>query len=197
MEEVAKSSQFIAYKNQLVKYLREFIKFLQESSYQIEEKLKNIDKTVELNIFEKIYLGEKNIIRIDKIDEEIDEQEYKQRNIAKWENIKKQFICSNTRISEVEKINEKTTEIIRKITRIANQIAESKGNVSSKKAEYKKICEMFCKTQSIEEYPENNQNCVLKCEDGNLEMPAFVLEFIDNQKLPISLIYCRIAEIKY
>ena len=151
MEEVAKSSQFIVYKNQLVKYLREFIKILQESSYQIEEKLKNIDKTVENSIFEKIYLGEKNIIRIDKLEEEIDEQEYNQRNIAKWENIKKWFIGSETRISEVEKINEKTTEIIRKITRIANQIAESKGNVSSKKAEYKKICEMFCKTESIEE----------------------------------------------
>ena len=51
---------------------------------------------------------------------------------------KKWFIGTNSRQSEVEKINEKTTEIIRKITRIANQIAESKGNVSSRKAEYKK-----------------------------------------------------------
>ncbi|MBR2786817.1 MAG: TIGR02677 family protein [Clostridia bacterium] len=151
MEEVAKSSQFIVYKNKLVKYLREFIKILQQNSYQIEEKLKNVDKTVENTIFEKILLGEKNIMRVDRIDEEIDEIEYNQRNIAKWENIKKWFIGSETRISEVEKINEKTTEIIRKITRIANQIAESKGNVSSKKAEYKKICEMFCKTESIEE----------------------------------------------
>ena len=151
MEEVAKSTQFIAYKNTLVKYLREFIKVLQESSYQIEEKLKKLDKNVEEKILKKLYLGEKNIIRIDKLDEEIDEQEYKDRNRAKWENIKKWFTGSTTRKSEVEKINEKTTEIIRKITRIANQIAESKGNVSSKKAEYKKICEMFGKTENIEE----------------------------------------------
>ena len=151
MEEVAKSSQFIAYKNTLVKYLREFIKILQECSYQIEEKLRNLDSSVENTIMEKIYLGEKNIVRIDKLTEEIDEKEYKERNIAKWENIKKWFIGSKTRRSEVEKINEKTTEIIRKITRIANQIAESRGNVSSKKAEYKKICEMFCKTETIEE----------------------------------------------
>lgn len=151
MEEVAKSSQFIVYKNQLVKYLREFIKILQESSYHIEEKLKNIEKIIEDTIFNKIYLGEKNIIRIDKLDEEIDEIEFTERNKAKWENIKKWFIGSENRISEVEKINEKTTEIIRKITRIANQIAESKGNVSSRKAEYKKICEIFCKTENIEE----------------------------------------------
>ena len=75
----------------------------------------------------------------------------KNRNKEKWENLKKWFIGSNVRASEVEKINEKTTEIIRKITRIANQIAEAKGNVSNKKAEYKKICELFSKTQDIEE----------------------------------------------
>lgn len=151
MEEVAKSKQFILYKNDLVKYLREFIKLLQENSYSIEEKIKKLNSDVEKTILEKVYLGQKRIVRIDKLDEEIDENELKNRNMAKWENIKKWFIGSATRKSEVEKINEKTTEIIRKITRIANQIAESKGNVSSKKAEYKKICEMFCKTQDIEE----------------------------------------------
>ena len=25
-------------------------------------------------------------------------------------------------------------------------------------------------------YPENNRRCVLKCDDGELEMPAFVLK---------------------
>jgi len=151
MEEVAKSSQFILYKNTLVQYLREFIKSLQESSYQIEEKLNNLDIEIEEKIIDKIFLGEKNIIRVNQLDNQIDEIEFKSINRAKWENMKKWFIGSNTRRSEVEKINEKTTEIIRKITRIANQIAESKGNISSKKAEYKKICEMFCKTESIEE----------------------------------------------
>lgn len=151
MEEVAKSKQFILYKNDLVKYLREFIKSLQENSYVIEEKLKKLEKTTEERILEKVYLGQKKIVRIDKLDEEIDEQELKNRNKAKWENIKKWFLGTKTKPSEVEKINEKTTEIIRKITRIANQIAESKGNVSSKKAEYKKICEMFCRVENIEE----------------------------------------------
>ena len=151
MEEVAKSRQFILYKNDLVKYLREFIKSLQENSYVIEEKLKNLNIAIEEEILEKVYLAQKRIVRIDKLDEEIDEQEIKDRNKAKWDNIKKWFIGSTNKKSEVEKINEKTTEIIRKITRIANQIAETKGNVSSKKADYKKICELFCKTQDIEE----------------------------------------------
>lgn len=151
LEEVAKSKQFIVYKNDLVRYLREFIKLLQDNSYSIEETLKTMNKTTEDNFLEKVYLGQKKRVRIDKLDEEVNEQEMKTRNKEKWENLKKWFIGSTVRASEVEKINEKTTEIIRKITRIANQIAEAKGNVSNKKAEYKKICELFSKVQDIEE----------------------------------------------
>lgn len=151
LEEVAKSKQFIIYKNDLVRYLREFIKLLQDNSYSIEETLKTMNKTTEENFLEKVCLGQKKRVRIDKLAEEINEEEMKTRNKEKWDNLKKWFIGSNVRASEVEKINEKTTEIIRKITRIANQIAEAKGNVSNKKAEYKKICELFSKTQDIEE----------------------------------------------
>lgn len=151
LEEVAKSKQFIIYKNDLVRYLREFIKLLQDNSYAIEEKLKTLNEDTQKRFLEKVYLGQKKRVRIDKLDEEIDEQELKDRNKDKWENIKKWFIGTNLRVSEVEKINEKTTEIIRKITRVANQIAEAKGNVSSKKAEYKKICEMFAKVENIED----------------------------------------------
>lgn len=151
MEEVAKSKQFIIYKNDLVRYLREFIKLLQENSYIIEKKLKEIDQRTEERFLEKVHLGQKRIVRIDKLDEQIDENEIINRNYEKWQNIKKWFLGDSTHLSEVEKINEKTTEIIRKITRIANQIAESKGNISSKKAEYKKICEMFAHTQTTEE----------------------------------------------
>ena len=88
MEEVVKSKQFIIYKNDLVKYLREFIKVLQESSYVIEEKLKKLDNETENRILEKVYLGQKRIVRIDKLEQEIDEQTLKDRNREKWENIK-------------------------------------------------------------------------------------------------------------
>ena len=73
------------------------------------------------------------------------------RNSEKWKNIKRWFIGDEKRDSEVHNIEEKTSEIIRKITRIANQIAESRGNINSRKAEYKKICEMFCNTNNMEE----------------------------------------------
>ena len=87
LEEVAKSKQFIIYKNDLVRYLREFIKLLQDNSYSIEETLKTMDKTTEENFLEKVYLGQKKRVRIDKLDEEINEEEMKTRNKEKWENL--------------------------------------------------------------------------------------------------------------
>lgn len=151
MEEIAQSSKFIASKNDLVMYLREFIKALQDNSYEIERILKNVKVEKEEEVLDKIFRAQKKVIRIDKLEEELPEQEIKDRNKGKWDNIKKWFIGDERRESEVQNIEEKTSEIIRKITRIANQIAESRGNINSRKAEYKKICEMFCNTDSMEE----------------------------------------------
>lgn len=151
MEEVAQSMQFILRKSDLVRYLKQFIKILQDNSYQIEEKLTNISQETEQTILNKVLEEQRNTIRINKLEEDFPEELMKERNKGKWENLKRWFIGSKTRQSEVISINEKTSEIIRKITRIANQIAESKGNISSRKAEYKKIAEMFCNTKTIEE----------------------------------------------
>ena len=151
MEEVAQSTQFIVRKNDLVIYLREFIKSLQDNSYEIESILNNLNPEIENEILEKVYMAQKKIIRIDKLEEEQSEQEIKERNKGKWESLKRWFLGDSKRESEVININEKTSEIIRKITRIANQIAESKGNSNTRKAEYRKIAEMFAKTKNMEE----------------------------------------------
>ena len=151
MEEIAQSSKFIARKNDLVLYLREFIKALQDNSYQIEKILREIKPEIENKILEKVWQAQSKVIRIDRLDEELPEQEMRDRNSGKWKNIKRWFIGDEKRDSEVQNIEEKTSEIIRKITRIANQIAEARGNINSRKAEYKKICEMFCNTNNMEE----------------------------------------------
>ena len=44
-----------------------------------------------------------------------------------------------------------TNEIIRKITRFAAQIAESRNSAANRKEEYKKLCEMFLKCETIDE----------------------------------------------
>lgn len=151
MEDMAHSSQFIVRKNDLVTYLREFIKSLQDNSYEIVEFLKDLSPEVENKILGKVFLAQKRVVRIDKLEEEIPEESIQERNQEKWNNIKRWFLGNETRESEIINIEEKTGEIIRKITRIASQIAETRGNASSRKAEYRKIAEMFCKTETLEE----------------------------------------------
>ena len=143
MEEIAQSSKFIARKNDLVLYLREFIKALQDNSYHIEKILREIKPEIENKILEKVWQAQSKVIRIDRLDEELPEQEMRDRNSGKWKNIKRWFIGDEKRDSEVQNIEEKTSEIIRKI--------EARGNINSRKAEYKKICEMFCNTNNMEE----------------------------------------------
>ncbi len=151
MEEIAQSSQFIVRKNDLVIYLREFIKSLQDNSYVIESVLTNLSLKLEEEIINKVSLAQSKVVRIDKLDQEVSYEEIVTRNKSKWNNLKRWFIGDINKDSEIVNINEKTSEIIRKITRVANQIAEAKGSVNSRKAEYKKIAEMFCKTKTLQE----------------------------------------------
>ncbi len=151
MEDIAQSTQFIVRKNDLVLYLREFIKSLQENCFVINDVLSHISKEVMDEILDKVYSAQKKVIRIDKLDVEVSEVEQRERNLGKWESLKRWFIGDENRPSEVINIEEKTNEIIRKITRIANQIAESRGNTNIRKAEYKKLTEMFCNTKTLEE----------------------------------------------
>ena len=151
MEEIAGSTQFIIRKNELVNYLKQFIKILQDNSYVIENKLMNLSKEVENLILNKVIEEQRKVVRVDKLNEEFPEELIRKRNKEKWNNLKSWFIADEYGPSEVANINEKTSEIIRKITRIASQIAETKGNSSSRKVEYKHICEIFAKTKNIEE----------------------------------------------
>ena len=151
MEDIAQSTQFIVRKNDLILYLREFIKSLQENCFEINDILLNISNDIIEQILDKVYLAQKKVIRLDKLDDEIPENEQRERNFGKWENLKKWFVGDENRTSEVVNIEEKTNEIIRKITRIANQIAETRGNANIRKAEYKKIAEMFCNVKDLDE----------------------------------------------
>lgn len=150
-EEIAQSEAFILRKNDLVNYLRKFIKILQDNSYKIEAKLNDLEYSVVEKILEKVLIAQKETIRIDQINEEFEEEKIKENNESKIKNMIAWFTGNEYRPSEIVVINDRTSEIIRKITRMASQIAESNGNANSRKEEFKKICELFCKTKTTSE----------------------------------------------
>ena len=66
-------------------------------------------------------------------------------------------------IEELSVINSKVRKMILKLIGRANQ-----SGVGETKTDDGRKVELI--------YPENNRRCVLKCDDGELEMPAFVLK---------------------
>lgn len=147
-EERMKSREFIVYKDALINYLREFVKGLQKNVHIIEDALTNIsEETIEV-LLVKAYEFEKSIPRLDA---EISEEEIRDNIRGRWQNFRDWFLGRKGRESEGARILEITNDIIRKITRYAAQIAESRSSAANRKEEYRKLSTMFVQCADMDE----------------------------------------------
>jgi len=147
-EEMMRTKEFLIFKDKFIEYLRNFIKGLQQNSYAIETILNEITQEEEQKVLEKVFEYEKTIPRIDA---DIQMEKIKENIIGRWENLKVWFLGENGKESEVSKLFNITNEIIRKITRFAFQIVETRNSAANRKEEYNKLCEMFLKCEDINE----------------------------------------------
>lgn len=147
-EELMKTREFLVFKDKFIDYLRNFIKGLQHNTYAIEAILKEINEEEEKKVLEKVFEYSKSIPRIDT---EIDFEAIWDNIVGRWTNLKRWFLAEEGRESEVSKLFDITNEIIRKITRFAFQIAETRNSAANRKEEYKKLCEMFLKYDDIDD----------------------------------------------
>ena len=138
-EELMKSTAFIAYKDSVIDYLRDFIKGLQTNSYWIEEKLRSFDKQMVEKVLLNVFTYEKAIPRL----EAVGEREIMENIRGRWQSLRRWFLGSEERNSEVVKLFEITNELIRKITRYAARIVEALNSAANRKEEYKKLAELF------------------------------------------------------
>lgn len=147
-EELMKTREFIVYKDSIIEYLREFVKGLQRNAPSIEETLRSISEEAVRQVISKAFEDEKSIPRIDV--EFTDNMLYE--NISgRWESFRDWFLGAEGRESEVVRLLEITNDIIRRITRYASQIAESRNSAANRKEEYKKLCNLFLSCKDVEE----------------------------------------------
>lgn len=147
-EDLMKSREFIAYKDTLVEYLRDFVKGLQLNARAIEQALAGAPRDKIEKVLEKAFLSEKSIPRLDT---EISDEAIRDNIRGKWQSLMDWFVAVPPRISEAAKIYDITNEIIRKITRYASQIAESRSSAANRREEYRKLCEMFLDCGNVKE----------------------------------------------
>ncbi len=145
-EEMMKTREFLIYKDRFVDYLRDFIKELQYNVNAIEGTLREITETQENTVLSKIYSYELSIPRLD-IDGR--NQDILDNIGGKWKNIKGWFLGEEDRESEATRLFDITNEIIRKITRFAAHISESRNSAANRKEEYRKLAELFLNCEDI------------------------------------------------
>ncbi|KRQ87413.1 hypothetical protein ABG79_00751 [Caloramator mitchellensis] len=147
-EEMMKTREFLIYKDKFIDYLRDFIKGLQQNAIAIESILQSIDSTTEKMVLDKIIQYESSIPRFefDTSSEQIKDNVY-----GKWQNLKNWFLDYENHESEAAKLFDTTNDIIRKITRYASQISESRNSAANRKEEYKKLAKMFLECKDINE----------------------------------------------
>lgn len=139
-EEMMKTREFLIYKDRFVDYLRDFIKSLQVNVNVIESILKNITDSDKRIVLDKVYSHE---ISIPRLDGHNDNDAILDNIKGKWRSINEWFLEDNNRESEASRLFDITNEMIRKITRFAAHISESRNSAANRKEEYKKLAELF------------------------------------------------------
>ena len=147
-EEIMRTKAFLVYKDKLVEYLREFVKELQRVAGVIEKELKQLDRTVINRVLD---LAVEYELSIPRMDMQLDQKQLEDNIYGKWKSFSTWFLGDGNRKSEVVRLFEITNEIIRKITRYAAQIVESRTSASNRKEEYKRLAEMFMKSGDMDE----------------------------------------------
>lgn len=144
-EEMMKTSQFLIFKERIIQYLRDFVKGLQEQAIVLEDFIQQISKDEISLIIEKIVEYEMSIPRIDRV---VNKQDIIENCYGRWESIYDWFVGING-FSEVNRMSDITNDIIRRITRYAQQIGELHNQGANRKEEYRHIAHVFEQCSSI------------------------------------------------
>ena len=146
-EELMKTTEFLLYKDKIVMYLRTFVIVMQEKGTLIAEILMSINQDELDDLFKKAAHYELSIPRLGfDLSYEAVYQNFKE----KWFNLYQWFV-GHDGINEVEHLYDLSNEIIRKMTRYAQQIAEMLNRGSNRKEQYMHIAQLFESCQDIYE----------------------------------------------
>lgn len=144
-EEMMKTESFLLFKEKIISYLRNFVKGLQEHAMILEDYIHNIPFENIIVLIEKAVDYEMSIPRMDG---KIQRQDIYENFMGRWDSIYSWFVGKNG-MSEVNRMSDITNDIIRKITRYAQQIGELHNQGANRTEEYRHIADLFGKCQTL------------------------------------------------
>lgn len=147
-QEMMKTEQFLIFKEKIIQYLRNFVKGLQEQALILEEYMKELDSNKIEELINIVVAYECSIPRIDKV---LVAEDVYEKCSGRWKSIYNWFVGSDNEESEISRMSDITNDIIRKITRYAQQIGEMQNQGANRKEEYRHLANIFGMCENINE----------------------------------------------
>lgn len=147
-EELLQGILFLNYKREFIRYLKNFIQSYQRNLPLIRKSLLKFSANDVEYLMNVLISHQKKIpnMRVN-----FDFDHLREVNYGKWNNIYHWFIRDHDVDSEGERLIRATSNIIVKVTKYASSLIELRGNMTSRKEEYKHICKLFDKQRTIQD----------------------------------------------
>ncbi|WP_243292637.1 TIGR02677 family protein [Bacillus sp. FJAT-47783] len=149
IEERMMTEAFLSYKDALTEYLRDFIISLQKTSLQIELLLDDLKQATVSQMIKRIVDYKQKIPRLEQVAQSREELE--QELMESWASLKEWFLGRDGDESELARLEIKTNETIRRMTRFAQRLGERHHHFRSRKKDYLHLAEWFARMNDMNE----------------------------------------------
>ncbi|WP_215144575.1 TIGR02677 family protein [Exiguobacterium qingdaonense] len=144
--EKMKTEEFLVYKDRFTTYLRDFIIALQQTAMQIQDVLTELTiKQIE-PFLQQVMNHQHQTFRLEE-----DQKDVNIDLIEKWQNLRGWFLGTIHGESEFERLQERTDEAIRRITRMVQRMSERHQQFRSRRRDYEHLATWFDGIETIEE----------------------------------------------
>ena len=140
-EERMHTEAFLVFKDQFTTYLRDFIIELQQTALKIQQLLQSINTTSLQSFLKQVITHKQQVPRFEDI--AIDDRELLQIEIDKWKSLSIWFLGNEHGESDLEMLEIRTNEQIRRITRIVQRLGERHHYFRSRKKDYLHLAKWF------------------------------------------------------
>lgn len=148
-EERMQTESFLVFKDQFTTYLRDFIIGLQQTALKIQQLLRTVETDSLKPFAGQVVAHQQNVPRFEDVG--LDEQEMLQEQLEKWITLKTWFLGDEYRESELDSLQDRTNEQIRRITRAVQRLGERHQYFRSRKKDYLHLAKWFDSLENMDQ----------------------------------------------
>ncbi len=148
-EERMQTAEFLVFKDQFTTYLRDFIIGLQQTALKIQQLLQSVSTEQLKPFIQQIIIHQQQVPRFEDVG--LDEKELIKNQEETWRSLYVWFIGNEQSESELDLLQIRTNEQIRRITRIVQRLGERHHYFRSRKKDYLHLAKWFDSLADIKE----------------------------------------------